>query len=148
MRPFGGASTAICTAPPCRPLPTTKNSHTTESHTMTYCLTCGHQIHPAAPSCLQCGMARRMPTRPSYRPQDPLWLPLAALVCGLLATATLFSPMPWSGLQTMAAGPLMVAAVASGCIAVARQERGQALAMTGVALGAIGLMGAMAAHLF
>ena len=148
MRSSNGANKAICTPPLYRPIPATKNTHTTEAHTMTYCLHCGHQIHPAAPSCLQCGVARRMPTRPSSRPQDPLWLPLSALVCGLLAAAALLSPTPWSGLQTITAGPLMVAAVAIGCIALARQERGQALDMAGVALGAVGLMGAMAAHLF
>ena len=109
---------------------------------MTDTTTCSH------PTCPQCGMERHRVSAASTwsgtRPPDPLWLPLAALVCGLLSVAALLT-----GLQTIAAGALMVAAVAIGCIAVARQERGQALAMAGVALGAVGLMGtALTVHLF
>ena len=115
---------------------------------MTYCITCGHHTHPAAPCCPQCGVGCRhapvAPVRSSPSTPDTLWVPYIALVCGLLSVGSLLSPTPWTGLQTLAAGTLMVAAIAIGCIAVARQERGQALAMAGVALGAVGLMGALA----
>lgn len=75
---------------------------------------------------------------------DPLWLPVAALVLGVLAAMAVFAPLPWTGMQRLATSPLAVAAVALGCLAVARQERGQALALAGVVLGAAGLMGAAA----
>lgn len=77
--------------------------------------------------------------------RDPLWLPVVALVVGLLAAVAVFSPLPWTGLQRLATTPLAAAAVALGCLAVARQERGQALALAGVVLGAASLMGATAA---
>lgn len=84
---------------------------------------------------------------PSIRPAaarlDSLWLPVAALVCGLLSAAAVFGPTHWATTSA-----LTTAAVALGCMAVARQERGQGLAMAGVALGAAGLMGATATYLF
>lgn len=116
---------------------------------MTYCITCGHQIHTSATHCPQCGAQRR--GRPAAlhttHPRDPLWLPLAALACGVLSVAALLGPTPWTALKVACAGTLITSAVALGCIAVARQERGQGLAIAGVALGAIGVMGAIAAHL-
>ena len=118
---------------------------------MTYYTLSGYKSHPAISSNPPCRKKRHRrlaaPAQPSARPSDPLWLPVAALVCGLLSAAALFGPTPWTGLQAITTGLLIVGAVALGCIAVARQERGQALAITGVALGAIGLMGATATHL-
>jgi len=72
---------------------------------------------------------------------------VAALVCGLLSAAAVLSPVQWTGGQALATGVLNTAAVVLGYLAVARQERGQALAMAGVALGATGLMGTAAACL-
>lgn len=116
---------------------------------MTYCITCGHQIHTSATHCPQCGVVRRSHPAALHtpHPQDPLWLPLAALVCGLISVAALLGPTPWTALKAAGAGILITSAVALGCIAVARQERGQGLAIAGVALGAIGVIGAIAAHL-
>lgn len=117
---------------------------------MTYCTTCGHQIHTTATNCSQCGVVqRRLPAAAphSAQAQDRLWLPVAALVCGFVSATTLLGPAPWSALQTMGSGTLMATAIVLGCIAVARQERGQTLAMAGVALGVAGLMGAIVAHL-
>lgn len=117
---------------------------------MTYCTTCGHQVHTTAPRCLQCGAACRPGAAarpPSAVTPASLALPVAALVCGLLSAATLRMPLPWNALQAAGAGTAMVAAVALGCIAVARHERGQALAITGVVLGAMGAIGSMASHL-
>lgn len=116
---------------------------------MTYCTTCGHQIHTSATSCSQCGAVHCPAAAAAHgaHAQEPLWLPVAALVFGLLSTAVLLTPAPWNALQTMGAGTLMATAIVLGCIAVARQEHGQALAMAGVALGVAGLMGAIVAHL-
>lgn len=117
---------------------------------MTHCTTCGHPVHPPTRRCPRCGAARRpapAATPPSAGAPASLALPLTALVCGLLSGATLHMPTPWGALQAAGAGIAMTAAVALGCIAVARHERGQALAMAGVVLGAIAAMGAMAAHL-
>ena len=124
-------------------------THTAPAHAMTHYTT---SIHLSAPSKPPRSKKRHRsfaaPAQPRTRPLDPLWLPVAALVCGLLSAAALFGPAPWSGLQALAAGPLIVAAIALGCIALSRQERGQVLAFTGVAMGAVGLMGATAQHLF
>ena len=72
---------------------------------------------------------------------------MAALACGVLSISALLGPTPWTALKVAGAGILVTSAVALGCIAVARQDRGQGLAIAGVALGAIGVMGAIAAHL-
>lgn len=116
---------------------------------MTYCTTCGDQIHTSATSCSQCGAVHCPEAAAAHcaNAQDPLWLPVAALVCGFVSATTLLGPAPWSALQTMGSGTLMATAIVLGCIAVARQERGQTLAMAGVALGVAGLMGAIVAHL-
>lgn len=117
---------------------------------MTYCTTCGHQIQATA--CLQCGTVRRpfpfIGAAPhTTEPPASLSLPLAALVCGLLSAAMLRTPHPWSALQATGAGITMTAAIALGCIAVARHERGQIWAITGVLLGAMGVMCGITVHL-
>lgn len=117
---------------------------------MTYCTTCGHQIHTTATSCPQCGAVQRCPPAAaphSAQAPDPLWLPVVALACGLLSAAALLAPAPWSARQTLVAGALMAAAIALGFTAMVRQERGQALALAGAALGTLGVMGAMVVHL-
>lgn len=87
----------------------------------------------------------RLSLHPAAAPLDALWLPVGALVCGVLSAAAVLSPVQWTGLQALSLGVVSAAAVALGYAAVSRQERGQALAMTGVALGAAGLMGTVAA---
>ena len=115
---------------------------------MTYCTTCGHPIHPTVRQCPQCGALPRRPSAPApLQGSEPLALPVAALVCGLLAPTALLVPAPWSVWHTLAAAALMAAAVVLGCMAVARQERGQVLAMAGAALGTAAVMGAMLLHL-
>lgn len=117
---------------------------------MTYCTTCGHQIHTTATRCSQCGAPHRRPpvaAAHAANAQDPLWLPVAALVCGLVSAMALCAPAPWSTRHTLVAGTLMATAIVLGCTALARQERGQALALVGATLGTLGVMGAIVVHL-
>ena len=117
---------------------------------MTHCTTCGHQIHTTATSCSQCGVVQRRPAVAAAHganAQDPLWLPVVALVFGLVSVMALLAPAPWSARQTLVAGTLRATAIALGCTALARQERGQAIALAGATLGTLGVMGAIVVHL-
>lgn len=117
---------------------------------MTYCTACGQPTHSTDAHCAQCGALQRPPrgAEPdSAQGPGPLWLPVAALACGLFSALALLAPTPWSTPQTMASGVWMVAAIGLGCTALARQERGHHLALAGAALGALGVIGAIVLHL-
>ena len=116
---------------------------------MTFCIGCGHQIHETAISCPQCGAVNQAGVaaqrRAATASDGTLWLPVPALVCGLLAALTLFSPDPWT--QDEALGVCLFAAIAIvlGGVGLARQKRGHGMSIAGIALGAIGLLGALGA---
>lgn len=111
---------------------------------MTYCRGCGQQIHETAPHCPRCG-APQAAVALAARPEGTLWLPVPALICGLLATLASLDASQWD--QDTAAGVAMfaIAALVLGGIGLARQTRGRGMSIAGLVLGAIGLLGALSA---
>ncbi|WP_027994817.1 hypothetical protein [Simplicispira psychrophila] len=115
---------------------------------MTFCIGCGHQIHETSFSCSQCGAVNQRAVAQhtvAMAAAGTLWLPVLALVCGLLSTLSLFSAAPWTPDQ--AVGVCLFAAVALllGGAALARQKRGHDLSIAAVVLGLISLLGALGA---
>ena len=113
-----------------------------KAHPMTFCRGCGHQIHITAPSCPQCGAVQH-PTPSTAQPEGTLWLPVPALVCGLIAVLALLDPSDAEMDRIVGTGMFAVAAIVLAGLGLARQKRGQGMSIAGLVLGVIGLLGAI-----
>lgn len=109
---------------------------------MTFCRGCGHQIHITAPSCPQCGAVQH-PAPSTAQPEGTLWLPVPALVCGLIAVLALLDPSDADMDRIVGIGMFAVAAIVLAGLGLARQKRGQGMSIAGLVLGVIGLLGAI-----
>ena len=112
---------------------------------MSYCRGCGHQIHDTAISCPQCG-ALQSPHSASHTQattNGSLWLPVPALVCGLIPVLALLAPEEPDKDQVLGTFLFATTAIVLGNISLARQKRGKGVAITGVVLGSIGLLAAI-----
>lgn len=111
---------------------------------MSYCRGCGHQIHETAISCPQCGAQQSPPTtnRTQTAADGSLWLPVPALVCGLIPVLGLFAPDDIDTEQALGMLLFATTAVVLGSISLAKQKRGKGMAIAGVVLGGIGLLAA------
>lgn len=123
---------------------------------MSFCTGCGHQIHETALACTQCGAVQHagvlLQQQHRHHHNDnnntasgTLWLPVPALVCGVVSALSLLNPDPWT--QDEVAGVCLFATVAIvlGSVGLARQKRGHGLSIAAVVLGALGLLGALGA---
>ena len=112
---------------------------------MSYCRGCGHQIHETAISCPQCGaMQSAHSAHPTPTAADgSMWLPVPALVCGLLPVLGLFAPEELDKEQALGMLLFATTAVVLGSVSLARQKRGKGMAIAGVVLGGIGLLAAI-----
>ncbi|MBF5007231.1 DUF4190 domain-containing protein [Diaphorobacter caeni] len=117
---------------------------------MSFCRGCGHQIHETAQSCPQCGAVNAaLATRKSTTEDQggSLWLPIPSLVCGLVVVVALFDPDDWDMDQVIGAIGFAVAAIVLGGISLAKQKRGSGMAIAGLILGILGLLGALGSQL-
>lgn len=113
---------------------------------MTYCTSCGHQIHETAPACPQCGAVQQSAksiSRAAEQAQGTLWLPVPALICGLIPVISLFDPNDWTKEQITGAVIFAIAALVLAGTGLARQQRGRGLSIAALVLGVIGLLGAI-----
>lgn len=113
---------------------------------MTYCQGCGHQIHETAPTCPQCGAVQALAKRvelPATQTAGTLWLPVPALVCGVVAALSLLSPDDWGRDEILGVGMFSIAALVLGGLGVTRQQRGRGMSIAALVLGGIGLLGAI-----
>ena len=113
---------------------------------MTYCTGCGHQIHETAPACPQCGAvqpAAKLTVQAGKKAQGTLWLPVPALVCGLIPVLALSDPHGSTHEQVLGMVMFAVAAIALAGVGLARQERGRGMSIVALVLGVIGLLGAI-----
>ncbi len=114
---------------------------------MTFCTGCGHQIHETALSCPQCGAVQHPSKSAAAQAEGTLWLPVPALVCGLIVALGLLDPNDWDMDQVVGAGMFAVAAIVLAGLGLARQKRGQGLSIAGLVLGVIGLLGTIGSQL-
>lgn len=113
---------------------------------MTYCTSCGHQIHETAPSCPQCGAVQQAApsiSRAAELAQGTLWLPVPALICSLIPVAALFDPNDWDHDTATGAVLFAVIALVLAGIGLARQQRGRGMLIAALVLGVLGLLGAI-----
>ena len=117
---------------------------------MSFCRGCGHQIHETAESCPQCGAVNAsLATRKaaSADQEGTLWLPIPSLVCGLIVVVALFDQDDWEMDQVIGGIGFAVTAIVLGGISLAKQKRGLGIAIAGLILGILGLLGALGSQL-
>ncbi len=109
---------------------------------MSFCRGCGHQIHETAESCPQCGAVT---ARKALREEQggTLWLPVPSLVCGVIVALALFDEGDWDMDQVIGCIGVSAVAMVLGGISLAKQKKGAGMAIAGLILGGIGLLGAM-----
>ena len=112
---------------------------------MSYCRGCGHQIHETAISCPQCGALQAQHNTHSQQvsADGSLWLPVPALICGLIPVLGLLAPEEPDKDQVLGIFLFAATAIVFGSISLARQKRGKGIAIAGVVLGGIGLLAAI-----
>jgi hypothetical protein len=113
---------------------------------MTYCTGCGHQIHETAPTCPHCGAVQQLAKatlQAAEQSQGTLWLPVPALICGLLPVLSMLSPSDWTEDEAMGSAIFAITALVLAGIGLARQQRGRGMSIAALILGVIGLLGAL-----
>lgn len=112
---------------------------------MSYCRGCGHQIHDTAISCPQCGAVQspHSANNAQTATDGSLWLPVPALVCGLIPVLGLLAPEEPDKDQLLGIFLFATTAIVLGSVSLARQKRGKGMAIAGVVLGSIGLLAAI-----
>lgn len=117
---------------------------------MSFCRGCGHQIHETAESCPQCGAVNATLAMHKASGSDQagtLWLPIPSLVCGVIVVAALFDPHDWDMDQLIGSIGFAIAAIVLGAVSLAKQKRGSGMAIAGLILGVLGLLGALGSQL-
>lgn len=112
---------------------------------MSYCRGCGQHIHETAISCPKCGALQSQHSSDNAKAlaDGSLWLPVPALVCGLIAVLALLSPEAPDKDQILGIFLFAGVAVVLGSISLSRQKRGKGMAIAGVVLGVIGALAAI-----
>lgn len=116
---------------------------------MTFCTTCGHQIHETAPTCPQCGAVQPHAKRemPLAMPLDgTLWLPVPALVCSLIAVVNLGSAKQWTQDEFVGTLGMATAAIVLGVLGLTKQKRGKGMSIAGLVLGVLSVLAAIGSH--
>lgn len=113
---------------------------------MTYCTGCGHQIHETAPTCPHCGAVQQLAKatlQAAEQAQGTLWLPVPALICGLMTVLALFEPSEWTGEEVKAMVIMAVITFVLAGMSLTQQQRGRGMSIAALVLGVIGLLGAL-----
>lgn len=113
---------------------------------MSFCRGCGHQIHETAQSCPQCGAVTAHSTL-AHAQGGSLWLPVPSLVCGVIVALALFDPSDWDQDQVIGCALIAVVAIVLGGISLTKQKKGAGMAIAGLILGVVGLLGAIGSQL-
>ena len=107
---------------------------------MSFCRGCGTALHETAPTCPHCGAPQNLP---SAEPPDTLWLPVPALIVGILALlaaigladSALIDPDEYMGTLLFAG-----IAIILGAIGTYQQKKGRGLSIAGLVLGGLALL--------
>ena len=107
---------------------------------MSFCRGCGTTLHETAPTCPHCGAPQNLP--PSTTP-GTLWLPVPALVVGILALlaaigladSEFIDPDEYMGTLLFAG-----IAIALGAVGTYQQGKGRGMSIAGLVLGGLALL--------
>jgi hypothetical protein len=112
---------------------------------MIHCRGCGQTIHETAPVCPHCGATQNAPALAA--PAGTLWLPVPALVCGIVAVLGAFGTEAHERDAVAGVGLFGAVAIALAGISLARQPRGRGMAIASLILGIVAVLSAIGAHL-
>lgn len=111
---------------------------------MIYCRGCGKEIHETAVACPQCGALQSgSATYPAPNAQGTLWLPVPAIICGIIALLGLLDESAWDEDRYIGTFLLIFIAIILGIAGAATQEKGRGMSIAGIVLGIIGLLGVL-----
>ncbi len=111
---------------------------------MSFCRGCGTTLHETAPTCPHCGAPQHLPTPTSAT--GPLWLPISALIVGILALLSAIGLAEADDDLDVYIGTLMFAgiAIALGAVGTFHHTTGRGMSIAGLVLGILGLLLALA----
>ncbi|MDL2286009.1 hypothetical protein LJC24_01030 [Desulfococcaceae bacterium OttesenSCG-928-F15] len=101
---------------------------------MVFCYACGKEIHESASLCPQCGARQH-----SAEKNGTLWLPIPAMICGLIPLVALLDESPWDKDTYMGAILFAVIAIILAIISLSIQKRGRAIAIIAIIAALISL---------
>lgn len=107
---------------------------------MSFCRGCGTTLHETAPACPHCGAPQNLP---SANTPGTLWLPVPALVVGILALLAAIGLADSELIdQDEYIGTLLFAgiAIALGTVGTYQQKKGRGMSIAGLVLGGIALL--------
>jgi hypothetical protein len=129
-----------------------------------FCMSCGQHYTPTDVFCRYCGASLRdepiaqtsqhrdlMEAAPnpifpaaasSTKPKKgTYWLPIPSMLIGITYSLSLFEQSEWDAVTNRGSALLCVIGLTLGIISVARQVKGKAMAIVGIALCSVGLLG-------
>ncbi len=108
---------------------------------MVFCRGCGKEIHETAVSCPHCGAVQRIAAKVPENQSGTLWLPVPALILGVIVVLALFDESSWAKDTYLGIITCIVSAITLGGFGISTQERGRGMSIAGIVLGVIGLLG-------
>jgi len=112
---------------------------------MIHCRGCGQTIHETAPVCPHCGATQNAPAPAA--PAGTLWLPVPALVCGIVAVLGAFGTEAHDRDAVAGVGLFGAVAAILAAVSLARQPRGRGMAIAALILGIVAVLAAIGSRL-
>lgn len=112
---------------------------------MIHCRGCGQTIHETALNCPHCGATQAALPLPA--PPGTLWLPVPALVCGIVAVLGAFGADATDRDAVAGVGLFGAIALILAVVSLARQPRGRGVAIAGLILGIVAVLAAVGSRL-
>jgi len=111
---------------------------------MSFCRGCGTTLHETAPTCPHCGAPQHLP--PPAPATGALWLPISALIVGILALLAAIGLEEIDYDLETYIGTLMFAGIAItlGAVGTFHHPTGRGMSIAGLVLGILGLLLALA----
>jgi len=112
---------------------------------MIHCRGCGQTIHETAPSCPHCGATQAPP--PAATLPGTLWLPVPALVCGIVAVLGAIGADAHDHDAAVGVGLFGAIGLTLGALSLARQPRGRGMGIAALVLGIVAMLAAIGSRL-
>jgi hypothetical protein len=108
---------------------------------MKFCRFCGKEIHETAPACPHCGGVQHSTAASSHpTSNDPIWVPIASLVLGIISALALFDDSPWDKRMILEFAGLPASGLLLGSISINKLKAGKGMAISGVVLSLLALL--------
>lgn len=108
-----------------------------------YCRACGNRTHESALSCPSCGAVSNLRTGAAglRSAHGTLWLPVPALITGLVSFLTLFDDSEWDTQTYLGVFTVGLAGLVLGSYGASSQALGRGMSIAGIVLAVLGLLG-------